>query len=199
MTNKELEEIKNRCLAATAAPWVSYVEGRDHTSGSNFIKNGDEKYRRDDIELYGATVADQDFIAHARQDIPNLLNEIVKLKAMPKNRSIVAKKTFDLLRVIESQASYELEKIAKDSTVLNADAVLGHIELETDRVMEVAYAFFECRKDDVDISYWAQAKEFLAKSVYDNDIIMDWIGAKNKENSCKFFCSLVWWKAYELY
>jgi hypothetical protein len=82
MTNKELEEIKNRCLAATPAPWVSYVEGRDHTSGSNFIKTGDEKYRGDDIELHGATVADQDFIAHARQDIPNLLNEIIKLKAM---------------------------------------------------------------------------------------------------------------------
>lgn len=30
----------------------------------------------EDIELLGATIADQDFIAHARQDIPKLLQEI---------------------------------------------------------------------------------------------------------------------------
>ncbi len=54
---------------------VSYVEGRDHDSGSNFIMTSEN-----DIELSGATIADQDFIAHARQDIPKLLNEIRRLK-----------------------------------------------------------------------------------------------------------------------
>lgn len=34
----------------------------------------------EDIELLGATIADQDFIAHARQDIPKLLQEIKRLK-----------------------------------------------------------------------------------------------------------------------
>src|SRR5882757_7084383 len=52
-------------------PWKSYIEGRDHTSDSNFIMTGGE-----DIELLGATEADQVFIAHARQDIPQLLAEI---------------------------------------------------------------------------------------------------------------------------
>jgi len=32
-----------------------------------------------DIELLGGSVADQDFIAHARQDIPRLLDEIERL------------------------------------------------------------------------------------------------------------------------
>jgi hypothetical protein len=82
MTDRELEEIRLRCEAATPGPWVSFVEGRNHSSGSNFIKTGEGKSRGDDIELTGATVADQDFIAHARQDVPKLLNEIARLKAL---------------------------------------------------------------------------------------------------------------------
>ena len=81
MTDRELEEIRLRCEAAAPGPWVSFVEGRDHSSGSNFIMTGEGENRSDDIELTGATVADQDFIAHARQDIPKLLNEIARLKA----------------------------------------------------------------------------------------------------------------------
>ena len=36
----------------------------------------------DDIELIGATVADQDFIAHAKQDIPKLVSEIFRLRSI---------------------------------------------------------------------------------------------------------------------
>jgi hypothetical protein len=72
----ELEEIRRRCDEATPGPWKSLIEGRDHTSGSSFIMTGHGKTRGNDIELSGATPADQDFIAHARQDIPRLLAEI---------------------------------------------------------------------------------------------------------------------------
>lgn len=41
---------------------------------------GSEHERGEDIELIGATNNDQDFIAHARQDIPKLINEIKRLK-----------------------------------------------------------------------------------------------------------------------
>lgn len=75
LSEEELIIIKERCNKTTKAPWVSYVEGRDHGCGSNFIMTGDE-----DIELIGATIEDQDFIAHARQDIPKLLQEIKRLK-----------------------------------------------------------------------------------------------------------------------
>ena len=71
----ELEAIRRRCEQATPGPWTSFIEGRDHTGGSSFIRT-----EGDDIELSGATTADQDFIAHARQDIPRLLAEIVRLK-----------------------------------------------------------------------------------------------------------------------
>ena len=84
MDNEELKEIQKRCNAAASGPWVSYVEGRDHTSGSNFIMTGMGKNRGEDIELTGATIADQDFIAHARQDIPRLIEEVKRLRKLLK-------------------------------------------------------------------------------------------------------------------
>ena len=80
MTLEQLLEIENRCEAARPGPWLSYIKGRDHTSGSNFIQFGKEENRLDDIELTGATQEDQDFIASARQDIPLLILEIKRLK-----------------------------------------------------------------------------------------------------------------------
>lgn len=80
LSKQELSEIKARCDFASPGPWISYVEDRDHTSGSNFIMTGPENTRGEDIELTGATIADQDFIAYARQDIPRLLDEIKRLQ-----------------------------------------------------------------------------------------------------------------------
>ncbi|MCH4245392.1 hypothetical protein [Acinetobacter gerneri] len=82
MNEEKLKIIKERCNKATIGPWTSYVEGRDHESGSNFIMTGSNKDRGNDFELIGATIDDQDFIAHARQDIPNLLNEIDRLQKL---------------------------------------------------------------------------------------------------------------------
>jgi hypothetical protein len=65
MSAATLEEIELRCARAAPGPWKSFVEGRDHTSGSDFIRTG-----ADEIYLSGATIADQDFIANARQDLP---------------------------------------------------------------------------------------------------------------------------------
>lgn len=76
MTDNEIKQIEDRCNKATSGPWVSYIEGRDHESGSDFIMTAGN-----DIELTGATADDQDFIAHARQDIPDLINEIYSLKS----------------------------------------------------------------------------------------------------------------------
>lgn len=76
ISEDELRDIEARCDAATTGPWISFVEGRDHECGSDFIRTGG-----DDIELAGATRADQDFIANARQDIPRLLREVRRLWA----------------------------------------------------------------------------------------------------------------------
>jgi hypothetical protein len=77
LTEEDLVEIRRRLEAATPGPWKAYLEGRDHTSGDSFIKTP-----RNDIYLDGGSLADLDFIAHARQDIPRLLDELQVLKAM---------------------------------------------------------------------------------------------------------------------
>ena len=82
ISDEELKDIMERCNAATSGPWVSCIEGRDHTSGSDFIMTGTAEKRGDDIELSGASRADQDFIAHARQDVPRLVAEIQRLKQL---------------------------------------------------------------------------------------------------------------------
>ncbi|MFQ0992210.1 hypothetical protein [Gilliamella apicola] len=53
----------------------------DHIS-NNFINLRAEQQRNKDIKLIDATDAEHDFIAHARQDIPKLLNEIRRLKTV---------------------------------------------------------------------------------------------------------------------
>lgn len=77
MLESVLKEIEERCERATPGPWASFVEGRDFTSGASFIRTGGE-----DIELLGATSDDQDFIAHAREDIPLLIAEIRRLRKL---------------------------------------------------------------------------------------------------------------------
>ncbi|MGP1393961.1 MAG: hypothetical protein ACTS3R_00430 [Inquilinaceae bacterium] len=81
LSDEKLKAIRDRCEAATAGPWKSYIEGRDHESGSSFIMTSAE-----DIELSGATDADQDFIAHARQDVPQLVDEVKRLRQRLKER-----------------------------------------------------------------------------------------------------------------
>lgn len=83
MKDVEIEQIKARCDRATKGPWISFVEGRDHTSGCSFIRTAG-----DDIELTGASNDDQDFIAHARQDVPALIEEISRLKRILDDNSI---------------------------------------------------------------------------------------------------------------
>ena len=83
ITDDESRNIKGRCDKATPGPWISFIEGRDHTSGSSFIRTSDE-----DIELKGATDKDLDFIASCRQDVPRLTEEIERLKQLLDDNNI---------------------------------------------------------------------------------------------------------------
>ena len=76
LTDQDLADIQARLNAASPGPWQSFIEGRDHEGGSSFIRTQGE-----DIELTGVTDADQDFIAHARQDLPRLLEEVRRLRS----------------------------------------------------------------------------------------------------------------------
>jgi hypothetical protein len=87
LSDEELDEMMERCAVATPGPWRSYIEGRDHTSGDSFIMTGEGSHRGEDIYLIGATKADQDFVARARQDVPRLIEEVRRLKQALRDQS----------------------------------------------------------------------------------------------------------------
>ncbi|HEV7737003.1 MAG TPA: hypothetical protein VGO47_06470 [Chlamydiales bacterium] len=82
ITDEELKQIETRCLQAQPGPWRAYIEGRDHESANDFIMTGQGDNRGEDIEMIGATDADFDFIANAKQDIPKLVEEIRRLRKL---------------------------------------------------------------------------------------------------------------------
>jgi len=82
MDEQVLLEIEARLAAATKGPWQSFVEGRDHLAGDSFIRTGGMDSDSPDIYLSGGTLQDQDFVAHARQDIPMLLAEVRRLRSL---------------------------------------------------------------------------------------------------------------------
>lgn len=82
ISDEELNTIAERVAATSPGPWRSFIEGRNHQSGSNFIMTGEMGNRGKDIELTGATAADQDFIAAARQDIPRPLDAVRTLQSL---------------------------------------------------------------------------------------------------------------------
>jgi hypothetical protein len=83
LTTEELDRIERCIRASTAGPWFSYVVGRDADTDLNYIETGscNEVGTFKQMELHGASAADQDFIANARQDVPRLLAEVRRLRA----------------------------------------------------------------------------------------------------------------------
>jgi hypothetical protein len=84
LSEVELERIERLTDAASAGPWVSYIVGREADAFWNCIELGTctELGSFKSIELSGGTVADQDFIAGARQYLPRLVLEVRKLRAL---------------------------------------------------------------------------------------------------------------------
>ena len=76
--------MERRLDGISPAPWKSYVEGRDHSSGSNVIITGEGTDCRNDLEFAGISAADQDFIAACRQDVPKLIAEVKRLRNLLK-------------------------------------------------------------------------------------------------------------------
>lgn len=82
LSEEKIEEIRKRSQASRPGPWKSNIEGRDHYSGSNFIMVPGDSSEMTTLEFSGkVTEADQDFIAHAREDIPALIAEIERLRS----------------------------------------------------------------------------------------------------------------------
>jgi hypothetical protein len=85
LSDAELNAMEARCEAATPSPWWAWIEGRDGTSASSFIGRGLDGARHPDLYLSTdpgdqVSIADHDFIAAARQDLPRLLAEVRRLQ-----------------------------------------------------------------------------------------------------------------------
>src|SRR5215472_847851 len=89
LTEAELHRIERRCEAASKQPRECFLESHGGLGGSSFIRVGgmddnepDMYASRDGVEgLMPASDGDLDFIAYARQDLPDLLAEVRRLRA----------------------------------------------------------------------------------------------------------------------
>jgi hypothetical protein len=80
LSDDELDRMEGRTEACLAGPWEAFIEGRDHTSGDNFIRTGGLDDEAPDMYVTlsywnserptPASPAVLDFIAAARQDLP---------------------------------------------------------------------------------------------------------------------------------
>ena len=92
LTEADLDAILARAENSLDGPWQSFVEGRDHFGGDNFIRTGGLDDAMPDMYVTlsywnaeapkAATPAVLDFIASARQDVPRLVAEVRRLRAL---------------------------------------------------------------------------------------------------------------------
>ncbi|MFE2854566.1 hypothetical protein ACFXJO_26035 [Streptomyces lavendulae] len=94
LSEEELSAVERRVAAATPGPWVGWMESRHGIGGTSFIQlrtdaeEGDEIYLtratggRQVVGVDAQTDADIEFIAGARQDVPRLVSEIRRLRAV---------------------------------------------------------------------------------------------------------------------
>lgn len=92
LTEADLDAILVRAEKSLAGPWEAFVEGRDHLSGDDFIRVGGLDDKTPDMYVTlsywndeppkPATPAVLDFIAAARQDVPRLVAEVRRLRAL---------------------------------------------------------------------------------------------------------------------
>ncbi|MFD5149288.1 hypothetical protein [Streptomyces sp. NPDC058401] len=91
----DLDAMAERAAAASPGPWVSWLETRGATGGGSFIQV-DPKHGEEDDEIHVNRIvgarqvlsperqldADLDFIASAGQDVPRLIAEVRRLRAL---------------------------------------------------------------------------------------------------------------------
>jgi hypothetical protein len=63
LSKEYLDAVRQRWEAAIKGVWVSYVEGRDQTSGETFILRSNEGKREEVLYLTGGTIEDHGFVA----------------------------------------------------------------------------------------------------------------------------------------
>ncbi|WP_327358047.1 hypothetical protein [Streptomyces sp. NBC_01304] len=95
LSEADLDAMTERADAASPGPWVPWLETRGATGGESFIQVDPDLAEQDD-EIYVRRIvgarqvlgpdrqldADLDFIAGARHDVPRLIAEVRRLRAL---------------------------------------------------------------------------------------------------------------------
>lgn len=78
ITNEELQVIRERAGRATPGPWEIFREFNIQSANSHRLVAGSGGYssNHEQEKVYRENVANAQFIAHARQDIPDLLTKV---------------------------------------------------------------------------------------------------------------------------
>lgn len=98
-TDEQHKAARARCATATEGPWAPWLDqdGADHMNGMLMVGNAaavipDGGMWVDDVDVnpvaHVYTPEDRAFIAHARADIPALLDEIERLRAESARRMV---------------------------------------------------------------------------------------------------------------
>lgn len=86
LTKEELAAMISRCLSATRSGWIVALEGGGMTIGGPVCRmDENESMVVGTASDWGPTadpLADAKFIAHARQDMPRLIVELMTLRGM---------------------------------------------------------------------------------------------------------------------
>src|SRR5574344_342258 len=114
-----LEEIRQRTEAATPGTWKTVTH--EEYSTVDVDEQGGEN-----IAMVGSAIADADFIANAREDIPYLLSEVDRLNALHKREIIItgeyAQRVIDLTaRAEKAEAERYTYKTALQALHINID------------------------------------------------------------------------------
>lgn len=80
MTKLDLQAIKERCEKATKGPWMVPSNFPDEVWGFSAHPMGEDVIAAPDIHVAAVKESDGPFIAHSREDIPALVEEVERLQ-----------------------------------------------------------------------------------------------------------------------
>ena len=130
-----IEEIRQRTEAATPGPWKTVTH--EEYSTVDVDEQGGEN-----IAMVGSAIADADFIAHAREDVPYLLSEVDRMNALHKREIIVAGEYAQ--RVIDLTARAEAAEAERDAAIEDMTAVLKR---DSDDICAYCKNRIECKNE----------------------------------------------------
>jgi chromosome segregation ATPase len=179
LTPERLAEIKARAEKATPGPWTATYEESDQwtsITGAGLFDGGHWMVCPEVATTEGEPGEDSDFIAHAREDVPDLMAEVERLQRERDNAlrhvdaAVIAQnKERFMKRDAEADAARLLSTVDRLSTELNdaLNDVRGYKEAAENvgRERDVAEAERDALQAKLDqVRAWTQERSLLTES-----------------------------------